>query len=101
MHTTTSGVAHPSTPVLPTSTAAASQSTSVAKLHTLATTKGKVYFGTATDNSELTDTPYTTILGDNTMFGQITPANSMKWVRKCRISALGQSDRILRTTGRY
>ena len=42
--------------------------------------KGKVYFGTATDNSELSDAPYVAILNDKTLFGQITPANSMKWV---------------------
>ncbi|KAI0260410.1 endo-beta-1,4-glucanase [Gloeopeniophorella convolvens] len=53
--------------------------TSTAKLHTVAKAAGKLYFGTATDNPELTDTAYTAILDDNTMFGQITPANSMKW----------------------
>nr|BAO79520.1 endo-1,4-beta-xylanase [Irpex lacteus] len=52
---------------------------SSAKLQTVATTAGKLYFGTATDNSELSDAAYTAILDDNTMFGQITPANSMKW----------------------
>ncbi|KAI0696911.1 glycoside hydrolase superfamily [Cytidiella melzeri] len=62
-----------------TSTASGGQSTSTAKLNTLAKAKGKLYFGTATDNPELTDVPYTTILDDNTMFGQITPGNSMKW----------------------
>lgn len=50
------------------------------KLHTLAKSKGKLYFGTATDNPELTDTAYTAILDDGAMFGQITPGNSMKWV---------------------
>lgn len=50
------------------------------KLNTLAKASGKLYFGTATDNSELTDTAYTAILNDVTMFGQLTPANSMKWV---------------------
>jgi endo-1,4-beta-xylanase len=35
------------------------------------------YFGSATDNPELTDTAYTAILGSE--FGQITPGNSMKW----------------------
>jgi endo-1,4-beta-xylanase len=42
----------------------------------LAAAKGK-YFGSATDNPELTDTAYTAILG--TEFNQITPGNSMKW----------------------
>ncbi|KAI0067273.1 beta-1,4-endoxylanase [Artomyces pyxidatus] len=53
--------------------------TSTAKLHTIAKAAGKLYFGSATDNPELTDTAYTAILDDNTMFGQITPGNSMKW----------------------
>ena len=63
-----------------TTSASASGATSTAKLHTLAKAAGKLYFGTATDNPELTDTAYTAILDDNTMFGQISPANSMKWV---------------------
>nr|Q9HEZ1.1 RecName: Full=Endo-1,4-beta-xylanase A; Short=Xylanase A; AltName: Full=1,4-beta-D-xylan xylanohydrolase A; Flags: Precursor [Phanerodontia chrysosporium]AAG44993.1 endo-1,4-B-xylanase A [Phanerodontia chrysosporium]ABZ88797.1 endo-1,4-beta-xylanase A precursor [Phanerodontia chrysosporium]AEK97220.1 XynA [Phanerodontia chrysosporium] len=62
-----------------TSSAPSGASTSTAKLNTLAKAKGKLYFGTATDNGELSDTAYTAILDDNTMFGQITPANSMKW----------------------
>ncbi|KAI0262822.1 endo-1,4-beta-xylanase C precursor [Gloeopeniophorella convolvens] len=53
--------------------------TSTAKLNTVATGAGKVYFGSATDNPELTDTAYVAILSDNTMFGQITPGNSWKW----------------------
>ncbi|MGV9560002.1 endo-1,4-beta-xylanase [Streptomyces sp. NPDC003401] len=35
------------------------------------------YFGSATDNPELTDTAYTEILGDE--FDMITPGNGMKW----------------------
>ena len=58
---------------LPTSTA------NVAGLHALAKAAGKLYFGTATDNPELTDQPYVAILNDAQMFGQITAANSMKW----------------------
>lgn len=46
-------------------------------LRQLAVAKGKLYFGSATDNPELTDAPYTAILGSE--FGQITPGNSMKW----------------------
>ncbi len=46
-------------------------------LDQLAQAKGK-YFGSATDNPELTDTAYTAILGGGE-FGQITPGNSMKW----------------------
>ncbi|WP_289734455.1 endo-1,4-beta-xylanase [Streptomyces macrolidinus] len=42
----------------------------------LAAAQGR-YFGSATDNSELNDSPYTAILGSE--FNSITPANSMKW----------------------
>jgi endo-1,4-beta-xylanase len=35
------------------------------------------YFGSATDNPELTDTAYTSILGSE--FDMITPGNGMKW----------------------
>lgn len=63
-------------------------STSTAKLNALAQSKGKLYFGTATDNPELTNTSYTAILNDNTMFGQITAANSMKWVSPVVIATL-------------
>ncbi|RDX45682.1 endo-beta-1,4-glucanase [Lentinus brumalis] len=51
----------------------------VAGLHVLAKQAGKLYFGTATDNPELTNTSYTAILNNSQMFGQITAANSMKW----------------------
>jgi endo-1,4-beta-xylanase len=42
----------------------------------LAAAKGR-YFGSATDNPELTEADYTAILGSE--FGMITPGNSMKW----------------------
>ena len=58
----------------------------LAQLNQLATGNGKVYFGSATDNPELTDTAYVAILSDNTEFGQITPGNSMKWV-SCELNA--------------
>ncbi|OQE18216.1 hypothetical protein PENSTE_c018G03430 [Penicillium steckii] len=48
-------------------------------LHTAAVAKGKLYFGSATDNSELTDTAYLTQLNNTDDFGQITPGNSQKW----------------------
>ncbi|KAG0128373.1 glycoside hydrolase superfamily [Tuber indicum] len=48
-------------------------------LNTLAKAKGKLYFGSATNNPELTDTQYSTLLSDTKEFGQITPGNSMKW----------------------
>lgn len=52
----------------------------IAQLNQIATGAGKLYFGSATDNPELTDTAYVAILSDFTEFGQITPGNSMKWV---------------------
>lgn len=68
----------PATPVadasLPGSTA------NVAGLHALAKQHGKLYLGSATDNPELTNQVYVAILTNNQMFGQITAANSMKWV---------------------
>ncbi|TAQ89744.1 hypothetical protein B7494_g1946 [Chlorociboria aeruginascens] len=50
-----------------------------AQLNALAQAKGFKYFGSATDNSELTDTQYVAILSNASQFGQITPANSQKW----------------------
>ncbi|KAF7522014.1 hypothetical protein G7054_g12279 [Neopestalotiopsis clavispora] len=50
-----------------------------ANLNQLAVAAGKKYFGSATDNSELTDTSYMAILNDTTEFGQITPGNGQKW----------------------
>ncbi|KAI0789869.1 glycoside hydrolase superfamily [Abortiporus biennis] len=76
------GAAGPGAPAStgsPTSTAGAPGSTSTSNLHALAKSKGKLYFGSATDNPEFTDAAYMAILSDNTMFGQITPGNSMKW----------------------
>jgi endo-1,4-beta-xylanase len=40
---------------------------------------GKLYFGSATDNPELTNTSYVKELNNTADFGQITPGNSMKW----------------------
>ncbi len=50
-----------------------------AQLHQLAVAAGKLYFGTATDNGELSDTAYVEILKDPKEFGQITPGNGQKW----------------------
>jgi len=50
------------------------------QLNTLAKAKGFKYFGSATDNSEITDSTYTAILSNTSQFGQITPANTQKWV---------------------
>ncbi|KAJ3557942.1 hypothetical protein NM688_g1203 [Phlebia brevispora] len=71
----------PSSPtsVPPTTISTTSPSQPTGELNQLAKAKGKLYFGTATDNNELSDTAYTAILDDHNMFGQITPANSMKW----------------------
>jgi hypothetical protein len=85
-------------------TAALPTGTSTVKSNTVAKSLGKkLYFGryvvilcciifwklsilillgvSATDNPELTDAAYVATLSDNTLFGQLTPGNSMKWVR--------------------
>lgn len=49
------------------------------QLNTLAKAKGMKYFGSATDNGELSDSAYVAILSDSSEFGQITPGNSQKW----------------------
>ncbi|KAK1967863.1 family 10 glycosyl hydrolase [Colletotrichum sublineola] len=51
-----------------------------ANLHELAVAAGKKYFGSATDNPELTDTAYVNLLKNNKMFGQITVGNTQKWL---------------------
>ncbi|KAF7863916.1 hypothetical protein EAF04_006881 [Stromatinia cepivora] len=49
------------------------------QLNTLAKAAGLKYFGSATDNGELSDTRYTAILSNTSQFGQITPGNTQKW----------------------
>jgi endo-1,4-beta-xylanase len=49
-----------------------------AGLNAAAVAKGKLYFGSATDNGELTDAAYLAQLSDTTEFGQITPGNAQK-----------------------
>ncbi|KAH6672951.1 glycoside hydrolase superfamily [Halenospora varia] len=49
------------------------------QLNALAVAKGLKYFGTATDNGELTDATYLSILSNTSEFGQITPGNTQKW----------------------
>lgn len=49
-----------------------------AGLNTAAVAKGKLYFGSATDNPELTDAPYLAQLSNTDDFGQITPGNAQK-----------------------
>jgi endo-1,4-beta-xylanase len=58
-------------------TVAAVPASAASTLNQLAQAKGK-YFGSATDNPELSDSVYTAILGGGE-FGQTTPGNSMKW----------------------
>jgi endo-1,4-beta-xylanase len=50
------------------------------QLNKLAKAKGLKYFGSATDNPELTNTQYVAILSNTSNFGQITPGNTQKWV---------------------
>lgn len=50
-----------------------------AGLNSAAVGAGKLYFGTAVDNNDLSDSEYKTLLANTADFGQITPANSMKW----------------------
>ncbi|KAL0955074.1 hypothetical protein HGRIS_003991 [Hohenbuehelia grisea] len=75
----TSTVSSSSTSATPSSSTPLPTGTSSAGLHTVAKAKGKLYFGSATDNGELPDAPYEAILSDTKEFGQITPSNSMKW----------------------
>ncbi|EPQ52889.1 hypothetical protein GLOTRDRAFT_149061 [Gloeophyllum trabeum ATCC 11539] len=62
-----------------TSGASSPSATSTTPLNVAAKAAGKKYFGSATDNHELTDSTYVEILSDSNMFGQITPGNSLKW----------------------
>ncbi|KAL3457335.1 putative endo-1,4-beta-xylanase [Aspergillus heterothallicus] len=48
-------------------------------LHEAAVAAGLQYFGSATDNGELSDAPYLAQLGNTADFGQITPGNAQKW----------------------
>jgi endo-1,4-beta-xylanase len=50
-----------------------------ANLNQLMQAAGKKYFGSATDNGELSDTAYVSILQNPLEFGQITPGNTQKW----------------------
>ncbi|KAL2836927.1 putative endo-1,4-beta-xylanase [Aspergillus pseudoustus] len=53
--------------------------TSAIGLHEAALAAGLEYFGSATDNGELSDSAYLTQLDNTADFGQITPGNSQKW----------------------
>ncbi|KAI5120197.1 hypothetical protein M0805_006303 [Coniferiporia weirii] len=64
----------------PTTTSSGGGATSTAGLNSAAKAAGKMYFGTATDESEFgSDAAYAAILKETTEFGQLTPLNSMKW----------------------
>ncbi len=47
--------------------------TAYCQLNSLAVAAGKKYFGTATDNGELSDGPYVSQLGNTADFHQLTP----------------------------
>ncbi|KAF9004039.1 beta-1,4-endoxylanase [Cyathus striatus] len=72
------GSAAPSSPSQ-TPTASPPGSTSTVGLAVAAKAAGKLYFGSATDNPELTDTAYVAGLSNTADFMQLTPGNSMKW----------------------
>lgn len=59
--------------------AAALIPSAAANFHDLAVAAGKLYFGSATDNGELSDEPYVAILSNTSEYGQITPGNGQKW----------------------
>ncbi|KAK0119398.1 hypothetical protein ONS95_010850 [Cadophora gregata] len=50
-----------------------------AQLNDMAVAAGLKYFGSATDNSELTDSAYVSLLSNTSDFAQITPGNGQKW----------------------
>lgn len=74
--------------------------TSTASLNTIAKAAGKLYFGSATDNPEFSDTTYLADLSNAQMFGQITPGNSMKWVSSLPSQTFGLL-KSLHTIGCY
>ncbi|KAJ6570849.1 endo-1,4-beta-xylanase C precursor [Mycena vulgaris] len=77
------GTATTTTPAPPTSTPSSSPTSTPSSTPTgsglnvtAKANAGKLYFGSATDNSELSNIAYVAILKNNSQFG---PANSMKW----------------------
>lgn len=72
----------PATGTAAASSALPSATSNVAGLNELAHAAGKTYFGSAVDNTqpEFTDPTYMSIYENWDQFGQITPANAMKWV---------------------
>ncbi|KDR75985.1 hypothetical protein GALMADRAFT_225732 [Galerina marginata CBS 339.88] len=67
------------TPGSSTSTSAAPPSTATIGVAAAVKIAGKLYFGSATDNPELTDLPYVAELSNTSDFMQITPGNTLKW----------------------
>ncbi|KAI8971024.1 endo-1,4-beta xylanase [Trametes punicea] len=61
------------------SPSARSSSSSKSGLNLAAKSAKKLYFGTATNSDQWNDTTYFNILKSDAEFGQITPANVMKW----------------------
>lgn len=59
--------------------AVAGPSGASAQLNQLAQAAGKKYFGSAVDNSELSDQQLLKYLTNKNEFGQITPGNGQKW----------------------
>ncbi|KAH9830740.1 endo-1,4-B-xylanase [Rhodofomes roseus] len=77
-----SASALPATATAAASSALPTATSVVSGLNALARAAGKLYFGTATDNTtpEFTDPTYLSILENYNQFGQLTPANAMKWM---------------------
>ena len=59
----------------------ASKSKTPSGLNMAAQAAKKLYFGMVTNTDQWNDTTYFSILKDDAEFGQVTPANVMKWVR--------------------
>lgn len=57
-----------------------------AQLNKLAKAAGKLYFGSATDNGELSDTPYVNILKNTDEFGQTVSLCSLRIFLDCCLS---------------
>ncbi|KAF5327138.1 hypothetical protein D9619_004095 [Psilocybe cf. subviscida] len=74
--TTTSKTTTISSTASPTSTSTSPSGTGLA---VIAAAAGKTYFGSATDNPELSDTAYVAQLSNLKDFNQLTAGNSMKW----------------------
>ncbi|KAI0774910.1 hypothetical protein BD413DRAFT_611895 [Trametes elegans] len=63
----------------PTATADSSQFHPTSGLNVASRDARKLYLGTATNSDEWNDMTYFDILRNDAVFGQVTPANVMKW----------------------